>query len=507
VTTCAEATREPAVWAVARFLATLDVAALDLPEDFDPSANLTFEVEGAGGAWVRPIDLPTVRAFWAAHAAPTGEKTRPEPEEGGEADETAVHEVETDASERVESEHGDDSRVMQCLVCGESRPPVKRLPISIKGIPGGQSSGMALISANEDAFTSYGLEASLIAPTCEECGQCFGNALNHLLRDKATHLIVGPVVYIFWAREQAPFSLATLLSEAKPEDVKLFLAAPWKGKAGAADLEATAFYAATLSASGARVVVRDWIETTLGEAQEHLRRYFALQRLIGFDGEPHWVSLRRLAYATINSKSKEAEPAAQVGQALLRVALHGGPLPDWLLYQAVRRIRAEQHVTPAHAALIKMVLVSGHRHVEGDDDMAELDLTNRDQAYLCGRLLAELEAVQRAALGDVNATIVDRYYGTASSAPASVFGRLLRGAQPHLAKLRRDREGTYVALDRRLQEILEGLPAFPHTLTLQKQGLFALGFYHQKAADSRAIKARQAEKAAVAATALTSEVG
>lgn len=76
-----------------------------------------------------------------------------------------------------------------------------------------------------------------------------------------------------------------------------------------------------------------------------------------------------------------------------------------------------------------------------EGELVRLDPANRDQAYLCGRLLAVLEATQRAALGDVNATIVDRYFGTASSAPASVFGRLLRGAQPHLGKLRRDRPG------------------------------------------------------------------
>jgi hypothetical protein len=58
-------------------------------------------------------------------------------------------------------------------------------------------------------------------------------------------------------------------------------------------------------------------------------------------------------------------------------------------------------------------------------------------AYKCGRLLAVIERIQSAAIGNPNATLTDRYYGSASTAPASVFGVLLRMTQPHLSKLRK----------------------------------------------------------------------
>jgi CRISPR-associated protein Csd1 len=155
----------------------------------------------------------------------------------------------------------------------------------------------------------------------------------------------------------------------------------------------------------------------------------------------------------------------------------------------------EQGVTRPRAALIKMVLLSRMERADtGGEGMSELDTGNSDSAYLCGRLFAELEAAQHAALGDVGATIVDRYYGTASSAPATVFGRLVRGVQPHLAKLRRDRRGAYHAIDQRLQEILEGLEGFPTTLTLEQQGRFALGYYHQRAADRLAARTRREQR-------------
>ena len=97
--------------------------------------------------------------------------------------------------------------------------------------------------------------------------------------------------------------------------------------------------------------------------------------------------------------------------------------------------------------------------------------TQQDPAYLCGRLLALLEQAQAAALGNPNTTLVDRFYGSASSTPASVFGLLLKNAQAHLSKLRHEREGAYHYLQRELGQIMEKLPSFPYILDLRKQGL------------------------------------
>ncbi|MDY6893488.1 MAG: type I-C CRISPR-associated protein Cas8c/Csd1, partial [Chloroflexota bacterium] len=117
----------------------------------------------------------------------------------------------------------------------------------------------------------------------------------------------------------------------------------------------------------------------------------------------------------------------------------------------------------------------------------------------CGRLLAVLESIQEEAAKPrkINSTIVDRFYGTASSAPASVFGHLLRGVQAHLGKLRKEKYGSYIALEKRLEEVQSGLSNFPKTLTMEQQGLFALGYYHQRAADrAGAIAYRQSQQEA-----------
>lgn len=102
-------------------------------------------------------------------------------------------------------------------------------------------------------------------------------------------------------------------------------------------------------------------------------------------------------------------------------------------------------------------------------------------AYLLGRLFAVLEKVQKEAIGDANATIKDRYFTSACATPASVFPILLRLSQHHIAKADYGK-----ASDNRIEAILNKLEMdknpIPAHLTLDEQGVFILGYYHQRAA-------------------------
>jgi CRISPR-associated protein Csd1 len=211
-----------------------------------------------------------------------------------------------------------------------------------------------------------------------------------------------------------------------------------------------------------------------------LDQWFGRQSIVdAFGGQPRPLGLFALAAATVREPRTDLSPL--VPRQLLRSALTGAPLPPGLLYQAVRRNRIEQSVDRPRAALIKAALTRSD-DAKGDL-MVRLAPDHPSSAYQCGRLLAALEEVQRAALPGVKAGIVDRFYGTASSAPMTVFPRLLRGARPHLARLERDRPGAWMALERRLEEIQGRLTGYPKVLSLEEQGLFALGYYHQRASD------------------------
>lgn len=441
---CEETTREAAVAAVGTYLKRGDGY---LPDDLDRGALITFRVDGQ-----MVIDLPTVQAFWAAYNDPAARS----------------------------------APVMECIVCGRARPVLERLQAKVKGVPGGQTSGTSLISANSEAFESYGQPASLVAPTCAECGQRFTRALNELLADPERRVVLGGMAFVAWTRDPVTFSFTTALAQPSAEMVTdLFRSVSGGGPPPAVD--ETAFYGLVLSGSGGRTVVRDWIDTTVGQAKGNLLSWFRRQRIVGvFGEEPRPLGLYALAAATVRDPRKDLGPA--VPRALLHASLTGSVVPWDVLYQAVRRNRAEQAVDRPRAGLIKLVLASQDNTI-GEDSMVELDIGHPNAGYQCGRLLAVLEEVQRQAMPGVKATIVDRFFGTASTAPASVFGRLLRGAQPHLAKLERDREGAYIALQHRLEDVQSQITAFPRILNLQEQGLFALGYYHQRAADRSAAQA------------------
>jgi CRISPR-associated protein Csd1 len=109
-----------------------------------------------------------------------------------------------------------------------------------------------------------------------------------------------------------------------------------------------------------------------------------------------------------------------------------------------------------------------------------LDPAHPNTAYQLGRLFAVLEEAQRQALGRVNASIADRYYGSFSATPARVFGTLMRGARTHISTAHKLKKGFWI--DRRLEEIVAGLPEIlPATLRLEDQGRFAIGYYHERA--------------------------
>ena len=351
----------------------------------------------------------------------------------------------------------------------------------------------AVISANESAFWSYGLERSRIAPICLDCAESTTMALNRLLRRDNHHMRFSTGVYVFWTREKQGWSPVGLLSRPGSEDVRALLHSAYDTRRP--PLQDMAFYAVFLTGSGGRVQVRDWLDTTVAHARHHLARWFQAQRIVGPWGEePEPLGVYSLAGATVRDL-KDLPP--NVLRELVGTALTGRPLPPGLLHRTVQRTRAQQAVDRNQAALIKLVLsmrTQEARVSQQEDLMTEVDLSNREPAYLCGRLLAEIEAAQRAAIPGAGATVIDRFYGTASTAPASVFGNLLRGTQAHLGKLKRDRPGAYGGIQRRLEEIMSGLEGFPRTLSLDQQALFVLGYYHQRASDRAAATRARTER-------------
>ena len=124
------------------------------------------------------------------------------------------------------------------------------------------------------------------------------------------------------------------------------------------------------------------------------------------------------------------------------------------------------------------LLKAYHMRNKGDQYMGtHLNPEHPEVAYQCGRLLAILARLQRRALGDLGAGVVQRYYSAASQTPALTLGRLMSNAKNHLSKLDGGLQYWY---ENQLAEVMAQIDgSIPKTLDLEKQSLFALGYYQQ----------------------------
>jgi CRISPR-associated protein Csd1 len=226
--------------------------------------------------------------------------------------------------------------------------------------------------------------------------------------------------------------------------------------------------------------VRFWHVDTVAGMWDKIGRHFADLRIErqyesdpGFP--PQWLLLKATA---LREDLDNISPL--LSGAFMRSILSGAEYPAALLTAVMGRIRAEQEVTYMRAALLKACLVrTFRRRGQKEEVSVSLDEHTTNMPYRLGRLFAVLEKLQQEAVPGANSTIKDRYFGSASATPRAAFPVLLRLAQHHAAKL----DYGYVH-DRRIADILEGIDiargGFPAFLPLEEQGVFALGYYHQR---------------------------
>lgn len=431
---------------------------LSPPHKAKPTDNLEWRIDG-----IDPLADPAVRDWWKHWR---------------------LGDRETDGDEMV------------CFVSGETTTPAKTHP-KVMGLPGGQGSGDALIGFDKDAFTSLGLKKSANAAVSELAARSYVDALNHLKRHHSKLLGEGLVLHWFkrtvadnddvlsWLQDPPEVTAASASLAAR----RLFDAM----RAGQRpDLANNEFYALTVSGMTGRVMVRDWMEGCFEDLVTHVEGWFSDQEIISVDGrgkarDPRFfevcLALVRNDRAKSISANLEQLPAPIIA-ALWKAAVQRLPIPQPLLAQALMHFRSDlikdEPFNYARMGLIKAYFV--RLKPGGDATMtAYLNPDHPVAAYHCGRLMAVLAELQYAALGDVGAGVVQRYYAAASQTPGLILGRLIRNAQNHLNKS--DKPWLSSKYERPVMDIVSRLKdEFPRILDLEGQGLFALGYYQQLAA-------------------------
>lgn len=377
-----------------------------------------------------------------------------------------------------------------CLVTGNNDVPISRLHAAVKGVLGTQTSGAALVSFNLPSFCSYGRTQNLNAPVSEPAAFAYTTALNHLLsRSSRQKIRIGDTTTVFWTEKPSRVEglMAGLLDpgmlESAPDqlqnDLRIFLASLSKGTFPSEfDVPDNRFYIVGLSPNAARISVRFWYVKTVAEISAHIGRHYRNLAIIkNYDGDPDNPPLWQVLRETAAQRDSRNIPPALSGQ-MMRTLLTGSPYPKTILAAIVNRIRADKEINYVRAAMLKAYLIHNHNM----EVTMSLDTTSTNSGYRLGRLFAVLEKVQEEAVKGASATIKDRYFGAASATPGRVFPVLLRGTQNNIAKLRKGPEtrGRAVHFDRLISEIVDGINAFQPTLRLEKQGLFAIGYYHQR---------------------------
>ena len=434
-----------------------------------------------------------------------------------------------------------------CLVTGAEDVPIAEVHRTlIKGVPGLPPIGGYVVSYGEESpsLKSYGFEKGWNAPVSEDAAAAYALGLNHLLADPNTRKKIGNAVLCSWVDldREAGAMFFDILNVPTADSRTKFFAEFERGRFAHA-FKAGRYQSLTLAANGGRVVVRRWLDEPLKDAVESVKHWFqdldidAIEVPKKAEKAEKAGKRKQAAEGPVTGAATTAAPAVNpfsiyalaattarvpsevqsaTYDALYRAGLDIGRYnPRPLLAPALQRLKiaaAERgngiRFDTSRFALIKLILTrSGDQPMAVDRVLCE---TN-DRPYNCGRLLAVLDDLQRAAQGQVGADIVSRFYGAASTYPHNVFGRLLNLAEHHKKKLKKSanprQRNKGWALASRVDDITalfrpEGgrdVPDFPALLTPQEQGRFALGFHQQKAADERAIKKYLADKATGAA--------
>jgi CRISPR-associated protein Csd1 len=427
-----------------------------------------------------------------------------------------------DAAKRLWLDYlsGQSAPVGRCLITAEDARIALTHP-TIGGVRDAQTSGASIVSFNQKAFVSYGKEQGENAPVSEAAAFAYTTALNELLRKGSRQKVqIGDAATVFWAEAGDPadadaaersagFLFAPTQQQLEDQQTgRLAREVMQRIKRGipldSPELHlrpGTRFYILGLSPNAARLSVRFWEATTLGGLgaafHEHWRDlHMETSPRRGLPPSVAALALRT-APARIdrsgNTKFSFDDVSPRIAGELMRAILTRGRYPASLLATLVMRVRTDQEIR-SRAPLIKAILVRAMR-LEGrlpkEDYLVRSDPDDTNPARRLGRLFAVLERTQAAALGgDINATIKDKYLGSAAATPGRVFPGLIKNAAHHTARLRKGHtDAKWVkkpaaagfALDRDIGQLTATFnDGFPSQQSIEEQGLFLVGYYQER---------------------------
>ncbi|HOO23239.1 MAG TPA: type I-C CRISPR-associated protein Cas8c/Csd1 [Clostridia bacterium] len=397
--------------------------------------------------------------------------------------------------EEINSNQSSEHSMGYCTVIGEYLP-IAKIHKNLKGIPGAMASGANIVCCKEDSSHSYGQQSGYVASISEKVMKRYTAAFNYLASSKKNKYKLGDMTLLFWAETPdraddyaevfAFFNGFTYNdNNAVSENLKNCMEAFAQGKLP--DIDAigldsnTKFYILGLKPNASRLSIKLFYYNSFGKIMENVKDHLEGIRL--YENQKNVPKIYQIMSETVSPKSND-EPNPALESQLITSVVKGSMYPDSLIANLIIRIKTDQDsennpfikINDARVGAIKGYLNRKQKtSKKGELITMALNTESKDRAYLCGRLFALLEALQKNAVGDVNSGIKSRFFGSACSTPAMVLPRLIRLSQNHINKLE-----NHLFWEIEISGIIDAIEGdFPKTLSIEEQGRFILGYYQQ----------------------------
>lgn len=380
-----------------------------------------------------------------------------------------------------------------CPIEGEMLP-VSRIHDKIKGVRGGNSVGSVLVGVKNSAFESYGKTQSYNSSISEKAMKKYTLSLNSLLNNERRRAFIDELTLVYFAIDKSEDKACDIFSQLMgfndrgtlDENLFSIINNISQGKVGDLSVldvnEKLMFYVVGLAPNSSRISQKFIVKNEFGFIMKNLIQHQIDMKIKKDSGQiPFWKITRELVAP--NSTTDKVPPPL-LSNLILSI-FNGALYPTALLDIIIRRIKTDSDtdknsfvkLNDVRVGIIRAYLNRKSRILYSKEEISmALDETNINQAYLCGRLFAVLEYTQKSSVsGTLNKTIKDSYFRSACVKPATVFPKLLMLAQNHLAKIENP-----LFLNKLITEISSKINGeFPQTLSLDEQGKFIIGYYHQ----------------------------
>jgi CRISPR-associated protein Csd1 len=399
-----------------------------------------------------------------------------------------------------------DDISMQCLVTG-LEDNIARVHPSIKGVKDAQTSGAAIVSFNNPAYLSYNKDQSYNAPISKTVSFTYTTVLNKMLASNSQKISIGDTTTVFWAESPSDLyvDIASMLLGVSGKEKKVdtqtesIIQSVMINIASGRTINLNEihqkldpnvkFHILGLAPNAGRISIRYYYADKFGAFVESLRLHKEDISLLDSYGEMKDIPIWKVLDEIVSKKSRDKTPNPLISGAFMRAVLTGGMYPVSLLTAILSRIKVEvddkdnhvERINYNRAALIKAYIKRKSRITNNNkyQEVLTMSLNNdsNEVAYLLGRLFAALEKTQLDVSQGLNTTIKDRYFTSAATNPGKIFPLLLKLSQHHLNK-----SDYKFSSEKRIEDLLGRLNGFPSYLNLEDQGIFMLGYYHQKSA-------------------------